>query len=78
MTRNPLTGVAILALVAATATIAFVLLVPPPIDGCFDRGGWWSRTALKCECTDAELADPATTKERKDYCDAERRSPKSE
>ena len=77
MRRKVLKSAAILAVVAATAMIGFILLVPPPIDGCFDSGGWWSRTALKCECTDAELAEPATTKERKDYCEAQLQGPKS-
>ena len=77
MRRKVLIGAAIFAVVGTTWIAALILLVPPPIDGCFDSGGWWSRTALKCECTDAELADPAITKERKDYCEAQLQGPKS-
>jgi hypothetical protein len=75
MRRNVRIGVAVLAI---GALAAFVLLVRSPIDACFDSGGWWDGFARKCECTDAELADPTVGQQRKAYCEARRQSPTSE
>ena len=61
---------AILVAVLAAALVPFVLLVPSPISPCFDSGGWWDSFARKCQCTDAELADPTLSSERKAACEA--------